>query len=138
MSREKYKEESHRWIRQAKADIKAAEICSQNGSHEWASFQSQQAAEKALKAIWYFIGEDPWGHSIVKLLNDFPDPAINHTLNSLMNDAKSLDKLYIPTRYPNGLPELIPADVYTADESTDAINRSKKILETIESIVNAE
>ncbi|MHB1275815.1 MAG: HEPN domain-containing protein [Candidatus Humimicrobiaceae bacterium] len=32
-----------------------------NQNYEWACFQSQQAGEKALKALWYYYAFDPWG-----------------------------------------------------------------------------
>jgi HEPN domain-containing protein len=28
-----------------------------------------------------------------------------------------LDRFYIPTRYPNGLPDLTPAEAFTADDA---------------------
>jgi HEPN domain-containing protein len=42
--------------------------------------------------------------------------------------ARSLDKLYIPTRYPNGLAGGAPADVYTRAEASRAINDAEAIL----------
>ncbi len=136
MSAEKYSKDARRWVRQARADLRAACFSRENGSNEWASFQAQQAAEKAVKAVWYFAGHDPWGHSIAKLIIDFPDNGMKARIDSLIDDAKALDKLYIPTRYPNGLPEMIPAEVYTHEESGDAIRRAEKIISAAESILS--
>ncbi|MBU2563260.1 MAG: HEPN domain-containing protein [Actinomycetia bacterium] len=135
MSQENYKEDSIRWLRQAKADIKAAQGSTKNNNYEWACFQSQQAAEKALKALWYFYSSDPWGHSVVKLIQEFPQSEIKKSLNSLLNKAKELDKLYIPTRYPNSLPDLTPSEVYTEEEASKAIESSKIIIKEIEVIL---
>ena len=132
MSQENYKEDSIRWLRQAKADIKAAQDSAKNNNYEWACFQSQQAAEKALKALWYFYSSDPWGHSVTRLIQEFPQSEIKKSLNSLLNKAKELDKLYIPTRYPNGLPDLTPSEVYTEKEASKAIESSKIIIKEIE------
>jgi len=45
-----------------------------------------------------------------------------------------LDKLYIPTRYPNGLPELTPSEVYIEEEAQKAIESSKAVIEKVKSI----
>ena len=45
----------------AATDLRAAENSKRTGSHEWACFQAQQAAEKALKAAWLANGFEPWG-----------------------------------------------------------------------------
>ncbi|MBN2072734.1 MAG: HEPN domain-containing protein, partial [Actinobacteria bacterium] len=63
-------------------------------------FQAQQAAEKALKALYLNYSADPWGHSVVKLINDFPEKKAKEEITELLNKARELDKLYIPTRYP--------------------------------------
>jgi len=45
--------ESMRWSRQAEKDLKASKNSLKSGDYEWACFQAQQAAEKALKSILY-------------------------------------------------------------------------------------
>ena len=72
MSVEKNHHEAQRWLDQAQSDLQAAGISSDNDSFEWSCFQSQQAGEKALKAVWIVKGLDPWGHSLMKLIDDFP------------------------------------------------------------------
>jgi HEPN domain-containing protein len=59
MSQEKYRADARRWFTQAKADLHAAEGSVRNKHFEWAAFQSQQAGEKALKALWYYHAKDP-------------------------------------------------------------------------------
>ncbi|MHB1253653.1 MAG: HEPN domain-containing protein [Candidatus Humimicrobiaceae bacterium] len=135
MSLENYREDSKRWLRQAEADIKAAHGSLKNQNYEWACFQSQQAGEKALKALWYYYAFDPWGHSIVKLIQDFPENKIKNYLISLLNKAKELDKLYIPTRYPNGLPDLTPSEVFTEEEASKAINSSEILIGDIKKML---
>ena len=46
-----------------------------------------------------------------------------------------MDKLYIPTRYPNGLPDLTPSEVFTEEEASKAIESSTIILEQIKKIL---
>jgi len=135
LSQENYRGDSKRWLRQAEADIKAAQGSLKNQNYEWACFQSQQAGEKVLKAFWYYYSFDPLGHSVVKLIQEFPRTEIKKSLSKLLNKAKELDKLYIPTRYPNGLPDLTPSEVYTEEEASKAIESSKIILDQIKKIL---
>ena len=138
MSQENYRDDSKRWLTQAKADINAAQGSIKNQNYEWACFQSQQSGEKTLKALWYYYSFDPWGHSVVKLILEFPDAKMKESLTSLLDKAKELDKLYIPTRYPNGLPDLSPSEVYTEGEASKAIESATIILEQIEKILESQ
>jgi len=48
--------------------------------------------------------------------------------SELLDQARILDKHYIPTRYPNGLPQGAPTEFYTRQEADDAIRYSEAIL----------
>lgn len=135
MSLEKYRATAERWLAQAQADLKAASGSVQSHSYEWACFQAQQAGEKALKALWYAAAQDPWGHSLTRLVLGFPAPDLRARIQGLLPHAKKLDKLYIPTRYPNGLPDLIPADVFTVDEAEDAIRVAAEIIREVRELM---
>lgn len=133
MSLEKMRKEAARWLAQARADLRAAEASRQANCFEWACFQSQQSAEKAMTALWMQHDHDPWGHSVLKLMEDFPDSALrDNLLKPLQGYACLLDKLYIPTRYPNGLPDLTPAQVYGDSDADQAIQAAKSILGDLE------
>jgi HEPN domain-containing protein len=113
-------EEADRWLAQATVDLHWARHLAQQGGWHLACFLSQQVAEKALNAFLYAQGEEVvLGHSVERLcaasaryLPEFADKARRWSL---------LDGYYIPTRYPNGLPDGIPADVYTEDAARDAV-----------------
>ena len=47
---------AQKWLKQAEADLKAAQDSLDNGHYEWSCFQSQQSGEKALKAFLYDKG----------------------------------------------------------------------------------
>lgn len=98
-----------RWLKTAESDLRAAEILSSSGAYPQACFFAQQSAEKAMKALWYFNDLDPWGHSVLRLIEDFPNKLIIKDHELLLKKASLLDKFYIPTRYPNGLPDLTPS-----------------------------
>ena len=134
MSLEKYRADSGRWLAQARADLDAAQGSIDQKHFEWAAFQSQQSGEKALKALWLFHARDPWGHSLVILVQEFPIHEVQGRLADILDLAKKLDKLYIPTRYPNGLPDLIPAEVYTEEEANEAVKSADTIVRLVSSL----
>ena len=100
MSVTKRRSEAERWLATARDDYRAAETMLQSGMFAHAGFLAQQAAEKAVKALHFSLDMDPWGHSILRLVEDL---APGH-LQGLKPQAIALDKLYIPTRYPDALP----------------------------------
>jgi HEPN domain-containing protein len=48
--------------------------------------------------------------------------------DALLDRARALDKLYIPTRYPNGLAGGAPTDFYTRAEAERAIADAEAVL----------
>ncbi len=94
------------WFRQAEADLEHARHALRDGDHEWACFAARQAAEKAAKAAHEAVRQEAWGHVITELLDALRphEAAID---DALLDRARALDKLYIPTRYPNGLAEAL-------------------------------
>ncbi len=138
MSAEKSRAEAQRWVSPANADARAAEASRAAGSHEWACFQCQQAGEKPQKAVWLATGHDPWAHSVLRLIEDYPQPGIRKRLRACLEQARLLDKLYIPTRYPNGLPELTPAEVYGEPDAVAATAAARAILREVSAILRAE
>lgn len=120
--------EAERWLTQAKSDLDFARIGLREGFFAQACFQCQQAAEKALKALHYWGGARfvP-GHSLVELLA--PLAVKDPSLASLREAARRLDQLYIPTRYPNGLPGGVPAQVFSQEQAAEAIAQAANFLE---------
>jgi HEPN domain-containing protein len=94
---------------------------------EWACFAAQQAAEKAAKAAHAALGQEAWGHVVTELL-DALRPQTAGIDEALLDRARALDKLYIPTRYPNGLAGGAPADFYTRPEAQRAIADAEAVL----------
>jgi HEPN domain-containing protein len=117
----KPRHEAERWLQTAKEDLDAAKVLKEPGKHAQACFFAQQSGEKALKAMWYVADQDPWGHSIQRLVSEFPDPEAFEKLDDWLVRAAELDRYYIPTRYPNGLPDLTPGQSYFPQDSERAI-----------------
>ncbi|MCX2728002.1 HEPN domain-containing protein [Thermomicrobium sp. 4228-Ro] len=132
MSVEKRRREAKRWLRQAEDDLEAAHALFVAGKYAQACFFAQQAAEKALKALWFAADLDPWGHSVYRLIVELPQP-LRHELEPLQQAALALDKLYVPTRYPDALGELTPAEAYTRPEAERALVEAHAILDAVRS-----
>jgi HEPN domain-containing protein len=114
------------WIAQADRDLDAARAQVSAGYYEWACFISQQAAEKALKAVLQSWGAEAWGHSVRNLLAAVEERAGTDARRS--EAALTLDKFYIPARYPNGYAEGKPGDYITAKDAEDAVGSAEEII----------
>lgn len=120
-------ERSGDWLAQAIRDLEKANMDLKWEYYEWACFTSQQAAEKAVKALFQYIHADAWGHSVSKLLKELPGGIV--VLEELIEEAILLDRFYIPTRYPNGFDLGIPKDYFTRSDAEDACKAAEKIIE---------
>ncbi len=123
------------WQRQAESDLRHARHALDDGDHEWACFAAQQAAEKAAKAAHEAVGQEAWGHVVTELLVALR-PHESAIDEALLDRARSLDKLYIPTRYPNGLASGAPADFYTRPEAERAIADAEAILAVCQRVLS--
>jgi HEPN domain-containing protein len=115
------------WLRQAEADLEHARRALEDRHFEWACFAAQQSAEKAAKALHLSLGQEAWGHSVTELLGAL-GAGIRGVDDALLDRARALDKLYVPTRYPNGLPAGAPADFFTAGEAQRALDDAEALL----------
>ncbi len=113
------------WLKQSRRDLEAARTTFAAGQFDWACFAAQQAAEKALKALYQKHHAEGWGHVLrllVENLTEREPELVGH-----LERAKILDKYYIPTRYPNWLDAGAPADAYTRTEAKQAIDHAEEI-----------
>lgn len=91
------------------------------------AFAAQQAAEKAVKALYQGLGGEARGHSVTQLLAALPSAA--RPSEQLVETAKELDKHYIAPRYPNSYPEGAPMDFYTRAEAERAVAGAERVIE---------
>ncbi|HAA84977.1 MAG TPA: DNA-binding protein [Kosmotogaceae bacterium] len=116
-----------RWLRQAKSDLEDPGYLFEGSRYHLACFISQQASEKALKAYLYAQGAGAvWGHSASELCADASRS--DKGFLELKHLAALLDTFYIPTRYPDALPEGIPADMFAETDAEKAIKASTRIV----------
>ena len=127
-------ERSADWMKQAERDLENAKYELKGGFYEWSCFLCQQAAEKAVKAIYQKLGAEAFGHSVAGLLKKLPEKYKPSA--ELIERAKELDKAYIPTRYPNVHPEGAPFELYTENEARRLINYAEEILKFCKDILS--
>ncbi len=131
------REEGARWLLQARRDIDDAEYARAGNRFNLACFLSQQAAEKAIKSYLYAHGRTlVFGHSVASLCQDAT--ALDANFEKLRQQAAPLDKYYIPTRYPNGLPGGIPSEAFDQADADRALELAQYVIRFIEDHFPAE
>lgn len=120
--------DARRWLAQGWDDLDAAEVLLERGKHAQASFYAQQSAEKGVKSVWRANDLESLGHSITRLVAALPDGLAKARLQPLLDQAKLLDRHYIPTRYPDALPDLTPSEAYGRKDAEEAIAAARALL----------
>lgn len=126
-----------RWLTQAEDEFADADELRKRGRLYLALFHFQQSAEKALKAYLYLK---------VKSIEVFYTHALDDLLKMAMeadksfktvSSAKKLDRYYIPTRYPNGLPGGIPSRYFDDPrEAEEAMLLAKAVIDLVKKAFN--
>ena len=113
--------ETVRWLRYAEEDLRTAEILLRQPHvpPRQACWHSQQATEKARKAVLIFLEIDfPRTHDLNILRRLVPD---GWQLETAHPDLASLTEWAAAARYPSALPEATNADASAAVEQARAI-----------------
>ncbi|OPX32605.1 MAG: hypothetical protein B1H40_02185 [Candidatus Latescibacteria bacterium 4484_181] len=128
-----YEEESIRWFTQATDEFEDADELRKRGRFYLALFHFQQATEKALKAYLYLKVKSVevfYTHSIGELSKMALE--IDPDFEQIV-PAKKLDRYYIPTRYPNGLPGGVPSQYFDdPQEAEEAMHLAKSAIDLVE------
>ncbi len=109
--------ESKSWFERAEKDLKAAKDSFTSGNYDWACFQSHQAVEKALKAVYIEKSNELIKtHDLVFLAKKI------HASQAIIDNCKILSVLYVATRYPDKSSE------YTEEETNTFIKMALEVL----------
>lgn len=120
-------EEGRRWIEQAEEDLRWARDLAERGGYHIACFLAQQIGEKALKAFHYSRGDElVVGHSVEQLCERAAER--DGAFEEKRGRWSALDGYYVPTRYPNSLPDSIPARVYGEEAARNAVSLAEEIV----------
>lgn len=115
------------WLGQAREEFSAADWLLQGSRYAWCCFTSQQAAEKALKAVLDYHNVSHMGHNLLDLVGLVAAHA--HIPSPLQDACRRLNRHYIPTRYPDAYPSGIPADQYGRSDAEQALEDARAVME---------
>jgi len=119
--------EGLRWLEQAQIDLAWTRHLHDQKAYYLVCFLAQQVAEKALKAFLYAGGEEMVvGHSVRSLCHRAA--GYDTAFAAYVDVWGILDSHYIPTRYPNGLPDDIPARVYNRQAAQQALDLAEAVV----------
>lgn len=127
------KAEAARWFKQAASDLKAARWNAKGEFYDTACFLAQQAGEKALKSLLYYLGARRAAlltHSLFEMTQEAMKKL--DELEVLLDSARELDLHYIPSRYPNGLPSGYPHQFYGSETAESSIEAAARIFRAVE------
>ena len=65
-------ERSQDWLDEAHGALEHARSDPKHAYYNWACSSVQQAAEKAVKAVFQKLGAEAWGHAVADLLRALP------------------------------------------------------------------
>ena len=115
------KEEVKRWMKKSKSDLKHAKSSLKNKDFDWAQVASQQAAEKALKAVCLHKGVGLIKvHDLTILARKLNAP------NDVLENCGLLNPFYTASRYPDVEEETDKESEETA--AKDAIKAAGKLI----------
>ena len=123
------------WLGEAHAELNAAADLLRGKHWSWCCFTSQQAAEKALKALCDHLRNPQFGHNLNLLLQTIePHVAVPDTINAA---CARLNRHYIPTRYPNAFDRGVPAQQFFETDAREALADAEEVVSFADGIIKA-
>ena len=119
------REEISNWWKQAEKDLSAAKNSLISGDYEWASFQSNQAAKKGLKALYLKEKKEIFPtHNLILLAKKLKLPL------EIINLLKELNPDYTMSRYPDAA-NAPPFENYNDKKAKEKITFAEEVLKWI-------
>ena len=116
------------WLEWARDDLDTARILIENGKYSASAFYSQQAAEKALKALLYLTGSDPGKtYSLTELAELLEAEGIT-VPQDVKEDLMVVSPHFIISRYPDAA-NGVPYKQYNRNIAEDVYRRAKEVVE---------
>ena len=133
--------EAKRWLKQAKRDLEAAQLLFSSTSQSFDAlvcFLSHQIVEKSLKAALYakcgLTNDQLHTHDVYNLATSVC--GLRGSNQDITDMAIVVGNYYLTTRYPNQQPgSIVPADAFDVEQSSQAIEKARRLLETVETFI---
>ncbi|UUX92209.1 HEPN domain-containing protein [Methanoplanus endosymbiosus] len=129
--------EAFKWLKQAERDLKSAGNSVSTSDFNWACFQAQQSAEKALKSVLYARGyRKILTHSVFDLIKKTGKS--DESFLNLRKEARVLDGYYMSTRYPDSIvSDLTPSEYFEEEDAEECIRCAELILRKAKEVLKA-
>lgn len=116
--------EVNNWWKQGIEDLDTAEKMLKLKKYSDASFYSQQAVEKTLKALYIKLKKQlpPKTHSLTELGRALK------VSGKIFSNLKHLNPEYIVSHYPDAAYG-VPSEMYTEEKATTNIKKAKEVIE---------
>jgi HEPN domain-containing protein len=125
------------WLAQATYDVHAAKESMEAENFEWACFQAEQSAEKALKSVIVFHGKSaPKLHRLGVLIGVVK--SVDPRFRGIHIDIAELQSYTFTARYPFLIPGNYetPHDYITKEDADICIKQAEIILNLIKELLN--
>ncbi len=124
------------WLKQANFDLEAAKLSSSYGFYEWATYQAEQAVEKALKSVLVQAGQKaPRMHKLAVLFGYCN--SVNSRFKNTKFNFKHIESFTFISRYPFLIPgqKNTPHEFITKEDARKALLEASDVLDKIEDIL---
>ncbi|MBU2100361.1 HEPN domain-containing protein [Candidatus Micrarchaeota archaeon] len=109
------------WMNAAEDDLETARILFEKETYYACAFYCQQAAEKALKAVYIMQKKKSSElHNLISIARELNAP------EEIISACKRLNPHYIQTRYPDAA-NAIPKDAYDEDIAEELLEKAKEV-----------
>ncbi len=123
------------WFKEAKHDLELAKRFRNEQLHHVACFFAQQAAEKALKALYYICRRPhPRTHDLEKLYLELPQEVQSIQHDFTIKDLRTLTDYYEKSRYPDAIRGL-PSEKIDREDADLTIEIAEKVISWVEKII---
>jgi len=135
-----YSEIARAFVKEARVDLRSAQLLSDGGEHSRAVAACQQAVEKAVKALLALKGIIVLEHQTAdRLVAAFPRM---ENVRQIARRVKALEWEGTKTRYPLfgrvDLPIWMPSDSYNEGDANEAITDAELVIQEIVTFVEQE
>ena len=121
------------WLRQSEAEFKAATDLLNTNNFAWCCFTAQQSAEKSIEAILNHIQCGALGHNLNTLIQEIEQHL--QVDKAVIDACTRLNRLYIPTRYPDAFARGVPAEQYFDQDANQAVQDAEEVLRFARTII---
>ena len=121
------------WLRQSEAEFKAATDLLNTNNFAWCCFTAQQSAEKSIEAILNHIQCGALGHNLNTLIQEIEQHL--QVDKAVVDACIRLNRLYIPTRYPDAFASGVPAEQYFDQDANQAVQDAEEVLRFARTII---